>query len=65
MKALTTYDPEERADLLYEALEIFVDYTPWYGLCESVGARAEAPELAGVEYMIAGSIYYQDIYYEE
>ena len=41
MKALTTYDPEERADLLYEALEIFVDYTPWYGLCESVGARAE------------------------
>ncbi|NLP36022.1 MAG: hypothetical protein GX357_00005, partial [Firmicutes bacterium] len=65
MKALTTYDPEERGDLLYEALQVFVDNTPWYGLCESVGPRAQAPELGGVEYMIAGSIYYQDIYFTE
>ena len=65
MGAISTYDPAERGEQLYEAIKVFVDHTPWYGLCEVVSARAEAPELDGVEYMIAGSIYYQDMYFDE
>lgn len=61
MGAISTYDPAARGEKLYEALEVFADYQPWYALCESVMARAEAKSLTGVEYMIAGSIYYQHI----
>ncbi|HHX75552.1 MAG TPA: ABC transporter substrate-binding protein, partial [Firmicutes bacterium] len=65
MGALTTYDPASRQEQLYEAIKLFVDFAPWYGLCEVVSARAMASDLKGVEYMIAGSIYYQDMYFEK
>jgi len=54
--ALTTYDEAKRSEMLYEALKIFVDYTPWYGICEAVNVRAVSNELNPiVEYL--GSSY--------
>ncbi|NLN07885.1 MAG: ABC transporter substrate-binding protein [Firmicutes bacterium] len=64
MGALTTYDPASRQEQLFEVIKYFVDFCPWYGLCEVVSTLAIAPDLKGVEYMIAGSIYYQDMYWE-
>lgn len=63
MGALTTFDEKSRSDQLYEALKLFVDFDPWYGICELVSARTHAPDLQGVEYMIAGNIYYQYAYF--
>jgi len=63
MGAISTYDPRARGDLLYEAIKMFVDFDPWFGLCEVVISRAQSPYLQGVQYTPAGSIYYQDIYY--
>jgi len=45
MGALTTFDPEARRSLLYDALKYFVDFTPWYGLCEVVNASAMSPDV--------------------
>jgi peptide/nickel transport system substrate-binding protein len=61
MGAISTYDVKERGDKLYDALKVFVDFTPWYGLCEFVSARVESADLIGVQYYMPGSIYYQDI----
>jgi hypothetical protein len=61
MGAIGTYDKTERGNKLYEALKIWVDVDPWFALTEVVGTRAISAKLTGVEYMIAGSIYYQDI----
>jgi hypothetical protein len=64
MGAISTADPEERSEKLYEALKFFVDFDPWYGLCEVVMARAQVPEIGGVAYTPAGSIYYNEIYFK-
>ncbi|MCL2124887.1 MAG: ABC transporter substrate-binding protein [Oscillospiraceae bacterium] len=61
MGALTTADEATRKELLYEALKIFVDVDPWYGICELVAARARVPELVGVEYFISGNVYFQNV----
>ncbi len=61
MGAIGTYDKTERGNKLYDALKIWVDVDPWFALTEVVGTRAISADLTGVEYMIAGSIYYQDI----
>ena len=63
MGTLAVYDDVARGDELYKTLEMFVDFCPWYGICEVVGARAIAPYLTGVDYMIAGNIHYQYIEY--
>lgn len=59
MGALTTLDEKSRSDQLFEAMKIFVDYCPWYGLCEVVSARTRASDLTGMKYMISGNVYYQ------
>ena len=64
MGALTTADPRARQDLLFDAIEMFVDYAPWYGLCEAVVARTQSADLGGVDYMIAGGVFYQDMYWK-
>ncbi|MCL2125493.1 MAG: ABC transporter substrate-binding protein [Oscillospiraceae bacterium] len=61
MGAIGTANEAERQNKLFEAIKMFSDLVPWYGLCESVGARAQNSELVGVEYFMPGSIYYQDI----
>jgi peptide/nickel transport system substrate-binding protein len=60
-QAVHTYDPTERGNLMYEALKIFVDVDPWYAICEAVSPRAQSSDLVGVEYYIAGNLYYDDI----
>jgi len=45
MGALTTYDLEARRGLLYEALQYFVDFCPWYGVCEVVNASAMSKDV--------------------
>lgn len=59
--AIATYDAAERGDKLYEALEVFVEEEPWYGLTEVVFPRAQAANLTGIEYCMSGSIYYNNI----
>lgn len=61
MGAIGTYDPTERGNKLFEALKVWVDVDPWFAIDEVVAPRAISTEITGVEYMKAGSIYYQDI----
>ena len=63
MGALTTADAQARQGLLYDTLELFVDFAPWYGICEVITSRAKSSDLGGVEYMVAGSVFYQDMYW--
>lgn len=63
MKALATYDPKARGDLIYESLPIFLDYTPWYGLCEGVTLVAVTKDLQGVNFMLAGNTPFQQMYF--
>ncbi|MDR0862686.1 MAG: ABC transporter substrate-binding protein [Oscillospiraceae bacterium] len=59
--AITTADDKARADKLYDTIVMFEDFEPWYSLNEVVMARAQSPDLTGVEYMLPGSIYYNNI----
>ncbi|NMA25829.1 MAG: hypothetical protein GX936_09215 [Clostridiales bacterium] len=61
MDAISTFDKAERGNKLYEALKVWVDVDPWFALSEVVAPFAQSPDITGVEYLIAGSIYYQDI----
>ena len=61
MDAISTYDPKERNDKLYEALKIFVEEDPWFSLCEVVSSRAINPNLTGIEPMITGIFYYYNL----
>lgn len=63
-EAVHTADDAARSDLVYEELEIFVDMCPWYAMCEAVAPRAHSSELDGVEYCLAGNIYYDEIYFK-
>ena len=45
MGALTTYDKETRRGLTFDALKYFVDFAPWFGLCEVVSATAWSPDV--------------------
>ena len=45
MGALTTYDVEARRALTYDTLKYFVDFCPWFGLCEVVNASAMSPDV--------------------
>ena len=57
MGALTTYDEAKRSELLYDALGIFVDFTPWYGICEAIQVRALAKDLKPLEIYLGSSFY--------
>jgi peptide/nickel transport system substrate-binding protein len=63
--ALATFDEASRSDQFYEALKIFVDYDPWYGLCEMISARTNSADLRGMDYMISGNVYYQYVSFAE
>ena len=65
MDALCTYEAAERSDKLYEALNLFVNNPPWYGLCEVIGSRAWASNLGGFEEQISrtGTLFYQYLYF--
>ena len=61
MGAISASDEAERREKLFETVKMFVEFDPWYSLCEFVISRAQSADLRGVEYMISGSIFYQDI----
>ncbi len=56
-------DADARGDLTYEALKLFEEYCPWYSICESVTAAAQSKDVGGVQYYLAGNLYYQDLYW--
>lgn len=58
-KALSTIEPEERTKLLLEALKIFTEETPWFGLCDGASATVASKDLDGVFYTMSGTqLYY-------
>ena len=61
MGAIETFDDKTRGDMLYDALEVFVDFDPWFGLCELIGARANTRDLIGLDFMISGNIDYRNL----
>lgn len=61
--ALSTFDPAQASEYLYQTIEMFVDFCVWFGICETVVSRAWLPELHGVQYMLAQNVYYQDVYW--
>ena len=58
-----TLDMNQRADACYEALKLFVDYDPWFPICEAVTASAASKDIGGVQYYLAGNLFYQDLYW--
>ena len=64
MGALCTADPARASELLYETVQMFAEFSPWYGLCESVGARAMAQGLNIAVTNIAGGYFPQDLYWD-
>lgn len=60
---LSEMDDQKRGDLTYQLLELFLEYDPWYAICESVSAAAVSPDIGGMRSYLAGNIYYQDLYW--
>ncbi len=58
-EALATVDTEDRAKVMLEALKIFTEETPWFGLCDGAAATVSSKDLDGVFYTMSGtSLYY-------
>ncbi len=62
-KIKNTLDMNARADATYEALKLFVDYDPWFPVCESLTVSAASEDVGGVQYYLAGNLFYQDLYW--
>lgn len=58
-QGLATFDVTERGNIIFDYMKIFVEETPWYGLCEGPVMNAFAKDLQDVEYTLAGSALYQ------
>ena len=63
MGAITTFDERSRSEQLNEAVGVWVDYAPWYSICEVEGARAVNSELRGLQFMLGGNFYYHNLYW--
>ena len=61
--ALSTQDPRQRGDMINDFLDLFLDYTPWFALCEGVAMRAAADDLRGIVYTLGGSTVFNGIYF--
>lgn len=59
--AASTYDSAARADLLFEALKIFVDVNMWMPVNEAVAFRAWDSDVGNVIYRLAGNCDYAGI----
>lgn len=58
-KTLSIFDLKERSDTLFELTKIFVDETPWFGLCEGPGAYTYSKDLKDVWFTTTGGAPYQ------
>ncbi len=63
-QVLTTMDDEARGDLTYELIQRFVEYTPWYSICEAITVSAITKDIGGAQYYLAGNLFYQDLYWK-
>jgi peptide/nickel transport system substrate-binding protein len=61
MAALAMADDKTRGDMIYESLKLFLDYTPWFGLCEGVSMRVCSNELQGIEFSLGGGYLFQNM----
>lgn len=61
---LTILDEKERGDAVYEALEYFEEFNPWYAICEAVTVSAISPDVGGIQFYLAGNLYYDDLYWK-
>jgi peptide/nickel transport system substrate-binding protein len=57
-KALATVDIRDRAKVMLEALKIFTEETPWFGLCDGAAATVASKDLDGVFYTMSGAALY-------
>ena len=64
MGALCTSDPARASELLFEAVKMWAEFSPWYGICEQVNARAMAQGLNIGRVNIAGGYYIHDLYWD-
>lgn len=62
-KVCTTMDNDARGEVLYELLQKFVEYTPWYSISEAVTVSAITKDIGGAQYYLAGNLFYQDLYW--
>ena len=63
MAALAETDDKTRGDMIYEYLPLFLEYSPWFGLVEGVSMRANAKDLRGLEYTLAGGFTFSKVYF--
>ncbi len=57
--ALSIFDMDERSETLFELTKVFVEETPWFGLCEGPGAFAYSKDLQNVWFTMTGGTPYQ------
>ena len=61
-EAIGTYDATARGDKLFEEVKMFDEFTPWYSVCEVVGAVAISKDIGG--YVGPSSMYFlTDMYF--
>ncbi|MDR0812690.1 MAG: ABC transporter substrate-binding protein [Oscillospiraceae bacterium] len=62
-KTLATFDAKERSDNLFELAKQLVDYSPWYGICDTPSYTAIANGIDGFITDLAGEVLYQYLSY--
>jgi ABC-type transport system substrate-binding protein len=60
-ETLGTSDPTEYSDKLMQVTEMFVDNSPWYGICEQLSLFAYPKDLQGFEFYLIGDLRYQEM----
>jgi peptide/nickel transport system substrate-binding protein len=60
---LATADAKARGDKLLELAKMCVDFSPWYGICDTLSITAFANGLQGQKYNFTGGYSYQDLYF--
>ena len=60
MGAIGTAEERARQDKLFDAINMWVEFDPWFGLCEVITTRAYSNDLRGMESQ-TGYIYYCDL----
>ncbi|MDR2356632.1 MAG: ABC transporter substrate-binding protein [Oscillospiraceae bacterium] len=61
--AVANPDPESRKETLLEMSRMFVEITPWYGLCDQTASLAINEELGGVEIWNSGGLRFAEWYW--
>jgi peptide/nickel transport system substrate-binding protein len=60
-EALTTVDEAERSEKLFETVKMFVEISPWFGICDMLSLQAYVSGLNGMDYYLTGDVRYQNL----